>query len=117
MNKTAAKKIARSGITSGQIKKMLKRAYDAGAAGNSRSGVNPGFSKAAVFNILWNGHMGDEDNKPIKGIGDVLGAQNALREFGEYWEGNVPRTTRRKKPTGDFHHEPAIDIYKKQEAT
>ena len=110
MNRNKAKSIARSGITAGQIKDMLRCAHRDGAANDSRSGVNPSFSKAVCFNILWPGHKDMDDEQVIKKTGDVMGAVNALHEFGDYWNGEVPDIRRRKKPTGEYVHHKVMDI-------
>ena len=112
MNKTTAKKIAQSGITYGQIKDMLKRAYDAGAANDTVSNVNPGCTKSVCFNILWKGHAKPDDTT-IKSMGDIIGAKNALWEFGDFWDGDISKfkpTRKKASSTNPFHQEP-IDIY------
>jgi hypothetical protein len=112
MNKTMAKKIAQSGITVGRIKAMLRRAYDAGAADARISNCNPGFTKATCFNILWKGYT-EPDCEIVKGLGDVMGATNALREFGEYWDGDISeyKTQRHSRTSGTPVHQEPIDIY------
>jgi len=107
MNKTTAKKISQSGITVGQIKAMLQRAYAAGAASDKRGKLNPNMSRAAAFNIFWKGYANSPDDKIINGLG-TLGARNALCEFGEYWEGWRPEAKRKLQPSGEYHHEDAI---------
>jgi len=110
MNRRDAKEISRSGINYGQIKAMLQRAYDAGAADNSRATLNPIMSKATCFNIMWRGHKDHSDDEMIKGFHEI-GASNALREFGEYWEGFKPQRVITKKYDGEYHHEEPINIY------
>lgn len=105
MNKTTAKKIAYSGITFGEIKEMLKKAYTEGLATNRRSVVNKGMSKAKAFNILWEGHKNHEDTEKIRGAA-CLGAKNALWEFGECWEGWQPEKPGAKAKPRIHHEEP-----------
>lgn len=107
MNKAQAKKIAQSGVTYGELKTMLRNARDAGAANDARGRVNESLSRACIFNILWKGFVKEPNDKVVRGI-ECLGAQNAIREFGEYghWEIEVPK--RRELPK--LYHEPAIDI-------
>jgi len=109
MNKVTAKKIAKSGkVTYGQIRKMLKRAYDAGAANDRRSCVNGGCSKATAYNIFWKGNANTEkypDDRVISGL-EYLGAYNALREFGDFWDGWIPETPKKKKMPDYIHQEP-----------
>ena len=111
MNKKTARTIAESNITVGQIKTMLQKAYDGGAASDGRSRVNPGLSRAIAFNIFWQAYEEEADDHVIKGISDVLGATNALREFGEYWYGTMPQKKAGRKPPGEYAHEEATNIY------
>ena len=109
MNKSQAKKIVQSGITVTQIKEMLTSAYRDGAANESRSTVNKGASKSVVFNILWKGYENQDVEIPKHGI-EVLGAVNALREFGDFWEGETP-VIHRKKETVDIYREDVLDPF------
>lgn len=109
MNKTQARKVANSGITVGQIRAMLQKAYDAGAANDNQSSVNKGCTKAVVFNILWKGYKNNAADDVIEGI-EVLGATNAIREFGEFGEW-AAQPQRKRAPVGAPFHEEAIDIY------
>ncbi len=111
MNKKTARAIAESNITVGQVKAMLQKAYEAGAASGSRSRVNPGLSRAIAFNIFWEAYEKEGDDHIIRGIGDVLGATNALREFGEYWDGVMPQGKPRRKLPDEYAHEEAINIH------
>lgn len=113
MNKTHAKAISESGITCSQIKSMLKRAYDAGAANDQRSKINPVMSRAAAFNIFWRAYS-EEENRLIRGV-HCIGAKNAIYEFGDYWEGPIHKSQSRQKYDGEYHHEPAINIYETTE--
>ncbi len=111
MNKKTARTIAESNITVGQIKTMLQKAYDDGAASGKRSHINPGLSRAVAFNIFWQAYEDENDDHVVRGTGDVLGAMNALREFGDYWDGITPQKKPRRKPPGEYAHEEAINIY------
>jgi hypothetical protein len=111
MNKTQAKEISKSGITVGQIKELLKKVYDSGAANNTRGKVNKSFSKSTIFNIFWKGYVDQKDDKIIYASG-CLAASNVLREFGEFWEGELPPKKYKNKP-GSFCHTEAINIYEK----
>jgi len=110
MNRPEAKAIVESGITVGQIKAMLKRAYDAGAVNESQSKVNPSVSNSVTFNIFWKACRDENESEVITGI-DELGARNVLREFGDYWEGYRPPKRESFKPILKFHHEQAMNIY------
>ena len=114
MDKRTAKTIAKSGITVGQIQAMLRRAYDEGAANDTRSHVNSGISRGIAFNIFWGAYEKEDEGHIIKGLGDTLGATNALREFGEYWGGLAPQKKKRsrRKASGEFAHQEAINIYR-----
>ena len=109
MNKKQATAIARQGVLCGDIKKMLISAYDDGAADERRSTVNSLFSKGAVFNILWKGTKDSDDNK----VESFLAARNALREFGDYYDGYVPFTTEKKPDPPPVQHEDAINPHMK----
>ena len=109
MNKTQAREIAESGVTIGQLKDMLRAAYEDEAPSKRRSIVNAGMSKGAVFNILWKGFATWGDDTVVA---EVRAAVDALREFGGYWEGEVPVKSRRVKTgTSDYSHQEPIDIY------
>jgi hypothetical protein len=110
VNKYDAVKISQSGITYGQIRSMLKRAYDYGAANDDRSTINPILSRASAFNIFWAGFRSHADTDMVRGVNEI-GVSNALREFGEYWEGYRPDSNPRMKATGEYHREPVINIY------
>lgn len=110
MNRNTAKQIARSGITYGQIIHMLQRAYDDTYPDDSRSTLNPVMSKAACFNIMWRGHIGHNPDDIINGCHQI-GAANALREFGSYWDGFKPKESKSEKYNGEYHHVELIDIY------
>lgn len=92
MNKRKAKEIAQSGITVGQIKQMLREAKAGGDNNINRSVVNKGMTKAHIFKILWGAYIDESDDDIIgksrgkRGIGAVIGATNAIWEFGDYWE-------------------------------
>lgn len=113
MNKSQARQISKSGITYGEIIEMLKRAYDDGAAKNIRSIINPTMSKGTCFNILWKGHINRPLEDIISGI-NQLGAGNALREFGRYWEGEIPQQSPHEKYEGVFYHQEPINIYEQE---
>jgi len=110
MNKRDAKEISRSGITVGQIKAMLRRAYDGGEANDLRAKINPVMSRASAFNIFWKAYRTEADDKEITGL-NTIGAKNALYEFGDYWEGFEPTKKVNTKYDGEYHRESAINIY------
>jgi len=109
MNKSQAKEIANSGITVGQLKATLEAAYTGGAANNKRAVVNKGMSKATVFNIMVKGYQNQNDDTVIEGA-HCISARNILREFGEYWDGEIPKKKIRNNDSGDYHHEEPIKI-------
>lgn len=92
MNKQRAKQMARSGITARQICDMLTRAFESGAVDNSPSVVNKQFTKAQVYQMYLS--FREDGDKKISSIADILGATNALRDFGEYWREDGLQTTR-----------------------
>jgi len=88
MNKMDAKKIAKSGILISQVVSMLERARQDGQnVSDRRSRVNKGLTKEQAFRILFNAHVDKDPDRVIKSTSDVLGAQNAIREFGDFWGG------------------------------
>lgn len=98
MNKTTAEKIIERGISWGDLQQMMQRAFDEGAANESRAIVNKGFSKALSFNILWDSIKGEP---PLVGVPiGVSGwhGRNCLREFGAYWNGWRPAKKQRDWP-------------------
>lgn len=109
MRKSEAEKIARSGkITWGEIQATLKRAYDAGAANESRSVVNKGFSKAAIYNVMCK-YAKDYDPALVVDSGHYgkwIGARHVLIEFGKFWQGWRPETKQKVQPKP--HHQAAI---------
>jgi hypothetical protein len=108
MNKLDAKKISESGITVGQIRAMLIKAYDAGEVNETASKINKGFSKAAVYNIYLKSYEKLGDKKEIKGL-ECLGAKNALYDFGEYWDGWRPEKKIKKHFSGKIYHEAPLN--------
>jgi len=110
VTKTEANEISKSGVTVGQIKNMLKRAYDDRFVDERKSKVNPVMSVSVTFNIFWRAYKNKDDKEKIEGF-DQLGARNALWEFGDYWEGFRPVKKINVKYSDDYHHEPAINIY------
>jgi hypothetical protein len=110
VNKEDAKTISQAGITYGQVKGMLKRAYDAGVANDDISTINPSLSRATGFNIFWKAYSVHDDADIVRGMNE-LGVASALREFGEYWDGYRPDPRPKMRATGEFHTETAINIY------
>lgn len=110
MNKRIAREIVERGITVGDLRATLKRAYEDGAANDKRSRLNKGCSKAVAFNIMVRGTKGEDSDKvPTHGI-HTIGATNVLREFGKYWGGWTPELPKCRKQPRDYHHEEPIDI-------
>ena len=85
MNKSKARKIAYSNITVGQIREVLVKARNSGAANSFRSKINGSFSKGAVFNLFWRSIEDLSDDKILDSPGLCVLATNILREFGEFW--------------------------------
>ncbi len=111
MNKSTARKIADSGITVGEIRTMLMNAFRDGDVDERRSILNRGMSKAAAFNIYWEGWENDDDSDVIKGS-ECISAANALREFGDFYDGAIPPNSRSTRPTPDsIFHEEAINPF------
>lgn len=110
MDRATAKKIVENGVLISDITDMLKAAYDNGAANDSRSRVNKGFSKSYCFNVMWKTFALWEPDAKVNNLSKGLAAVNALMEFGDYWRGWKPEAKAKRKP-GEYRHEPAIDIY------
>ncbi|HUT02785.1 MAG TPA: hypothetical protein VM163_02710 [bacterium] len=112
MNKATAKRIAQSGqIAWGELQQTLKRAFDAGAANETRGKVNKGLSRASSYTILGNMAKGYAPACSVdpKNPFEWLGAQNILREFGDFWEGWQPEPEP-KRVQPEPLHKPAVEI-------
>ena len=107
MRKSTAKQIALHGITWGDIREMMLRAFDAGAADERRSIVNKSFTKATCFNILYECIETYDTNSIVVKGNLALGAIHCLREFGDYWDGWRPDAKKQDLPP-PVHRE-AID--------
>jgi len=107
MNRTQADKLIRSRITYKQLKEMLLKAYDE-CNFNTPSKLNELFSRGWAFNIYWKSLSKYDDNSIVNGK-QTLWVSNALREFGEYWTGDLPKTKKIKQTITNvsmLHEEP-----------
>ena len=106
MNKRQAHLIAKNEkITVGEIIELLKRAYDNGAANKTQSKINPHFSRAVAFNIFWRSYSEKDKDANCH----YLGLRNVLREFGEYYNGEIPERSKVPPKPATWDHEPAIN--------
>jgi hypothetical protein len=120
MRERLARRISRNDITYGQLKEMMRAAYDAGAVNADRSVVNSSFTKGAVFNIFWPTIAKREDDELVTGYGSMKSAEHMLREFGQFWKGwkgwRPPAVPPKLELSAPYHEEP-MDPRRKDDAS